>query len=314
MITILIVLFLCFVLSAYFSGSEMAFTSANKLKFRKMAEEGDSRAKQIVQLQKSPQHFLTSVLIGNNIANIGGTALLTYGLDIHFGIRNEWIVTGIMAPLLLILGEMVPKDYCRIKSQDFLLRYSGSLGFMVKVFHFPTLLILKVMNFFLSIFGQSLQKNIFVSEKELRSLIEESNKSGVLDDHEKQIVDRILDFERIRIDSVMTPLAKVAQADIHTKVGQVKELAAKTGAGMILIYEEDPSIVMGMINVFDLLFEENDRKGLKDYLRSPIFLQGTTTLETAFLSLQEKRQSYAVVTDAYGEAQGVVPIEKLLVV
>jgi len=82
---------------------------------------------------------------------------------------------------------------------------------------------------------------------------------------------------------------------------------------MVLVYEELPSIIVGMIYVFDILFEEDEKRGLKDYLRSPIFLPRSTSIEMAFLTLQEKRQSYAVVMDSRREVVGVAPIENLLV-
>ncbi|MDD5672107.1 MAG: hypothetical protein PHN49_10750, partial [Candidatus Omnitrophica bacterium] len=87
-----------------------------------------------------------------------------------------------------------------------------------------------------------------------------------------------------------------------------------TKSRIVLVYEEIPSIVVGMIYVFDLLFEENEEQSLKNYLRSPVFLSHQTSAETAFLTLQQKRQSVAFVMDTEGEVAGVVPIERLMVV
>ena len=151
-----------------------------------------------------------------------------------------------------------------------------------------------------------------MNEEEFRSVIEESTKSGIVAPHEKKLIDTILDFERIHVESVMIPVDKISKVDITAKVGDVKVLARRTHQKMLLVTEEIPTLIVGMIYVFDLLFEKNDEQGLKNYLRSPIFLPRNTSIEKAFLTLQHKRQSFAVVTDAHGEVTGVVPIERLL--
>jgi len=306
------VFLLCLVFSAFFSGSEMAFVSLNRLKLRNQADAGDRAARKIMRLQDRPQQFLTSLLIGNNVVNIVATAIVTYWFHAYLMIENEWVVTAVAAPVLIIFGEMVPKDYCRMRSRSFLLQYSNALSFLSWLLWLPARIILKGVDLFLLPLESSHPKSIFVSEEEFRSLIEESTKSGVIMRHEKQLIDTILDFERKQIESVMIPLEKAPKLPLTATVEEVKKLARETGTRMILVYEEIPSLVVGMVYVFDVLFEEGEAHGLKNYLRSPVFLLRTTSVEKAFLTLQEKRQSFAVATDAAQEVIGVVPIERLL--
>jgi putative hemolysin len=291
----------------------MAFVSANLVKFREMADSGSRSASKILKLQQRPQYFLTAVLIGNNIVNIIATAILTYWLGI-FGHANEWLVTIIMAPIFIILCEMVPKDYGRLHSQTFLLRFSGFLNAILRIFEIPLRLTIRSVDFFLGPLGTAIDRSIFVSEKEFRFLIDESAKSGVLAHHEKQLIDTIMDFGRIDVESVMIPVERAAKIEITGTLGQVKDIARSTQARMILVYEEIEAIIVGMVYVFDVLFEEKESEGLKNFLRSPVFLPRKTSIEKAFLTLQEKRQSFAAVTDSDGEVIGVVAIEKLLAV
>jgi putative hemolysin len=311
MISILLGFLICLFLSAFLSIAEMAFVSSNKIKIRELADSGHDSAKKLIGFQDNAEQFLTSILIGNNITNITGTTLVAYLLQSHFGITNEWVITAIIAPILIIFGETVPKDYGRIKSQAFLLNNANFLGFLIKIFHYPAVFLLKGVDFLLAPFGWNPDRNIFVSEREFRSMIEESVATGVLATHEKQLIDTILDFERIHVESVMFHADKVPKVEIHDTVGKVKALARETKARMVLVYEEIPSIVVAMIYVFDILFEADDNQTLKNYLRSPIFIPRNTSIEKAFLTLQEKRQSFAVVTDIHGEVIGVVPIERL---
>lgn len=311
MITSLFIFALCLVLSAFFSASEMAYVSANFVKFREMADSGNELAKKILGLLEKPKEFLTIILVGNNIVNITSTAIVTYWFEDKLGIANEWLMMLLMAPILIIFCETVPKDYARRRPHEILSRFSGPLTYFTAVLHPFAQWILKAVYKILGPLGAAVDRSIFISEKEFRALIEESTQSGVIDRHEKQLIDRIMDFERLKVESVMTPLDQVEKVDITETIGKVKEIARRTKAKMILVKEELPDLTVGLMYVFDILFEGNENEKFKNYLRSPVFLSKDTTIEKAFLTLQEKRQSFAVVTDERGEVIGVVPIEKL---
>jgi CBS domain containing-hemolysin-like protein len=303
---------LIFILSAFFSGAEMAFVSADKVRLRKLADGGDSAAKTVMGFYEKPQRFLISILIGNNITQIFTTAILTYIFIQFWKLENQWLVTLIMAPLMIVFGEMVPKDYCRLKANMFLMKNTFWLKLFFAIFYYPAEFFLRSVNFFLPPTEAGARKSIFVNEEEFRSLIEESVRLGVVNRYQKKMIDTILDFERTSVSSVMIPLELVPKVDIAATVGEVKATARETHSRMVLVYEEDPSIVVGMIYVYDLLFENRDDLELKQFLRSPIFLPQGNSVENAFLTLQAKRQSYAVVMSADGDVIGAVPIERLL--
>jgi CBS domain containing-hemolysin-like protein len=298
--------------SAFFSVAEMAFVSANKLRLREMADAGDKRARFIMQLQQHPNYFLTAILIGNNAVNVAAISIATYIFKVYFGWNNEWAVMLVIAPVLIVFAEMTPKDYGRLNAIPFLMGQTFWLKGLKAVLYGPIVLFFKALNFFWPSFQQGVVRDIFVNEEEFRSLIEESAQRGIVGTQEQKLIHTILDFERIQVASVMIPVGKVPMVDIHSKIEDVKQLARRTQTRMMLVYEEIPSIVMGMVYVFDLLWEKETAQGLHDFLRAPIFIQEDTSLEKAFLTLQKKRQSYAVVTDRAGDIKGVVPIERLL--
>ncbi|OGW79059.1 MAG: hypothetical protein A2Z83_02240 [Omnitrophica bacterium GWA2_52_8] len=303
-----------FILASFFAGAEMAFISGNKLKIRQLAMKGNASAKRIMDLLEHPQHFLTTLQIATNTVHVIATMLLTLIMQEYFKIHNEWVVTAVMAPLFIIFAEMVPKDYCRIRAHDFLLDHSVLLDLISKGLFYPTKLLMKAIRWLLKPLGSHERKSIFVNEREFRSLIEESARTGVVSGYEKKMIDKILDFERTTVASVLTPLKETVKVDITQRAGDVKELARQTKARMVLVYEEEPGFVVGMVYVFDLLFEKNDKTPLKTFLRSPVFLTEETSLEKAFLTLQARRQSYAVVTDKHGDVLGSVPIERLIAI
>lgn len=298
--------------SAFFSAAEMAFLSTDRVKLRNEAERGSPRAARLLDLFEDSRLFITSVLIGNNLVNITAAVLLTVYLENQFGIKNEWVVTAILTPLLVIFGETTPKAYGRYRARGFLLDHFNLTVFVSQFFGGAARLLLAISDPWVG--GKKLRgrKNILVSEDEFRFLIEESVRSGVLEEHEKKLVERILDFERIPIERVLIPMASIPMVELSHKIGDAKAAARKTSSKVVLVYEEIPSIVVGMIYVFDILFEEDNSKPLQPYLRSPLFLPKETPLEKAFLILQEKRQSLALVTDARREVIGIADIENLL--
>jgi CBS domain containing-hemolysin-like protein len=312
MMGLLILFFLSLVASAFFSGAEMAFVSANKLKLREMADAGDKKARFIMQLHQHPNYFLTAILIGNNAVNVTAISIATYIFKEYFGWNSEWAVMLVIAPVLIIFAEMVPKDYGRLTAIPFLMGHIFWLRSLKVILYGPIILFFRALNFFWPSFQQGVVRNIFVNEEEFRSLIEESTQRGIVGPQEEKLIHTILDFERIHVSSVMVPVGKVPMVDIHSKIEDLKKIARETHVRMMLVYEEIPSIIMGMVYVFDILWEEENTQGLHDFLRAPIFIQEDTSLEKAFLTLQKKRQSYAVVTNRAGDVQGVVPIERLL--
>jgi len=312
--SLLIGVAVCLVFSAFFSGSEMAFLSTDRVKLRNEAEAGNPRAARLLELFSDSRRFITSVLIGNNLVNVTATALLTAFLDQRFGLENEWVVTALLGPVLIIFGETVPKAYGRYRKRGFLMDHANLTLFVSKLFYWPARVLLLASDFLLGEKGKNARKNLLVSEDEFRFLIQESVHSGVLEEHEQKLVERILDFERIPVERAMQRLSLTPGIELNATVGEAKDEARRTGSKIVLVYEEIPSIVIGTVYVFDLLFETDGKKGLREYLRAPIFLPRETSLEKAFLTLQERRQSFALVTDARGEVAGVVDIESLLAI
>lgn len=310
--TLLIAMAVCLVFSAFFSAAEMAFVSTDRVKLRNDAERGETKARRLLELYRDSRRFLTVLLIGNNLVNISAAVLLPLFLETYFGVKNEWLVTALLAPVLIIFGETTPKSYGRYRGRGFLMDHAYLTLFIAKVLAWPAEWLLRASDLFLGGRAKQGSKNILVSEDEFRFLIEESVRSGVLEEHEKKLVEQILDFERIPVERRMIPASVMPTIELSEKVRGAKEAARKTGSKILLVYEEVPSIVIGVVYVFDLLFETDDEKGLREYLRSPIFLGKESSLEKAFLTLQEKRQSFALATDARGEVVGLVDIEHLL--
>lgn len=309
---IYLLLIVCFVLSAFFSASEMAFVSCNKLRLRRYVGEKKKGAELVERLHRQPRELLAALLVGNNLVNVSVTALTAYLFSHHFRIENEFIVTLCVAPVLIVFAETVPKDYARQKADEFVYQLAPYMAFFMWLFQPFSRFILRIADLLFKALGSYEKKSPFVTKEEFHYLINESVRQGVIPEHEKRLVDTILNFEKMRAEEVMTPLENAAQLELGQKVGDLKSLARKTGASFVLVYEELPSIIFGVIYVFDALFECDDARPLTAFLRPPLFVPRGTSAEKAFLKLQQSHQSFAVVVDEDQEAVGVVGIDNLL--
>ena len=311
MIGLLIGILFLFAAAAFLAASEMAFISIHPVHLREQADKGEREAQAVLRLRDDNQHFLGVVLIATNMTQVALTALMSYMLEAHFSIRAEWLMTLIVAPLMLIFCEMLPKEYARLHSLSFLTRQVGVLMLLYRALYIPAHAFMRVTEVLFPKLNSKNEK-IFTNEEEFKALVSESEKTGVLDPHERDFVNMILDFERISVRTVMTPLAQVAAVDLRSDVSDVRTCARQKGDRVVFVYEEDPSIVAGVIYVFDLLVKQRENGPLTEFLKAPLFIPETMPLEEAFQILRKKRQSFALVTDSRYEVLGVVPIENLL--
>ena len=312
MIGIVALILLMFVLMGFFAGSEMAFLSCNKLKLKHRADQHDHAARIIHRYQREPKFFLTAVLIGTNLAHVTLTSLFTYLMNKQFQITQEWLVTLILAPLVIIFAETVPKDWFRQKADDFIYRFAYLLRFFDRLFLPFSRSMLMITDFLIALTFPKIKRNPFVTKEEFRYVIDESSRTGVLLEHEKRLIHTILNLDMIHVQEVMTPLKEFPQLELSKKIGDVKEIARSTKKHIVLIYEEIPSLVVGIVHVFDVLFEDNPDEGLRRFLRPPLFIPQDMSAEKAILLLQSKRSSYAAVTDANQEVVGVVGVDHLI--
>ena len=309
---IVVLFFTMFVLMAFFAGAEMAYLWCNKLKLKHFADSGKHSAVIIHRFQKDPQLLLTTLLIGTNLAHVTLVSLFTFAMEFYGGVKQEWLDTFLLTPFIIIFAETIPKDWFRQKADDFIYKIAPILLFFEKIFSPFAKAILFLTNFLLGLMQPEQKRNPFVTKNEFRFIIDESAQGGVLSEYEKKLIHTILDLESTTVSEVMTSLKQFPQLELSKKVKDARDVARLSQKPVILIYEEIPSIVVGVVHVFDILFEENPEAGLKQYLRAPLFISESDSVEKAIILLQSRHSSYAAVTNAMGEVTGIVAIENLI--
>lgn len=312
MITLLLIIIISFILLGFFAGSEMAYLSFNKLKLRHLADEGNHAAQIVMRFYQHPNRFLTNILIGTNLMHVTVVGLVTYLLEEKFHVTQEWLIVLGLSLIIIIFAETIPKDWFRHKADDFIYRFAYVLDFLDRLLSPISFLLIRLTDFLISTTAPIIKRSPYVTREEFRYVIEESAKKGVLLANEQQLINRILNLSSLRVEELMIPVAKFPKVSLTDKIKDVKEVARKTKAQAILVYEEIPSLIVGMVYVFDVLFESNEDQGLSRYLKAPLFMTHDTTAEKAIFILQSKHASFGAVINVNREVIGVAGIENLL--
>ena len=311
MITILLAVVVAFLGLGFFAGSEMAYLSCNKLKLRHLSDEGNPRAKIVLRFHRDPKRFLTDILIATNLTHVAITGLVTYFFESQFPLMNEWVAVGVLS-LIIIFAEIIYKDWFRYYADDFIYRFAYLLDFLDRILSGVSHIMIFLTDVLINATAPKIKRSPFVTREEFRYVIEESAKGGVLLTHEKELINTILNLSSVRTEEVMVPVAKFPKVVLTAHLKDVKDIARRSKTEAILVYEEIPTLIVGVVYVFDILFEEGESQTLSRFLKAPLFINHDLTAEKAIFALQSKHASYAAVINPAREVIGVVSLETLI--
>ncbi|MFH1009249.1 MAG: CNNM domain-containing protein [Candidatus Latescibacterota bacterium] len=312
MIYIALILF-CVLLSGFFSGSETGLFSCNRIRIRYLAEEGHWREKVVHRLLLSPERSLSLILVGNNMVNILAVSLATY-LMIQWvgGIRAELISTLVMAPIVLIFGEVIPKVLFQQKADELtpwvappLKLLSLLLAPLVSVSVFLSAQVLKIAGV------RSSDREAMLTRTELHTLIREARRAGAVDLHRGGMMEEVIDLRQTRVRDVMEPIEKVEKLSIDSSVSLAIERMTQTTQDGLLVFRKEPSDVVGVLFPRSLLDAAED--GLISDLVEPVHQVSEEEPVDRFMEeLQQSRHSLSLVSDSAGHLVGLVTLEDLL--
>ena len=314
---ILVFLIICIICSAFFSGAEIALSSLGKVILKRMIRENPRRKHQLELLNADPSRWLITILIGNNLANIGAASLATLLVEkIVGGTEGKivGIVMGIMTFVLLVFGEITPKRYYREHAERVSLKVIGPIFFL-------STLLLPVVKFFTlltrGISGSKISESPIlkpITEKEIHTLIDIGQEEGALEEGEERLAHQALEFDETRVKEIMTPRTKMVVIPQDASVKDLARLINEVGFSRIPVYEGKIDNIVGVAYAKDLLpiSDKWDRLKVKDIMHSPIFVPYTTKLSEVFHELQKRKTHLAIVVDEYGGVAGLITIEDLL--
>ena len=313
LIVIAIILMVC--LSAFFSGSEMALSSCNLLRMQNLREEGSRRAAVAVRILENFDHALSAILIGNNLVNIGASALVSVLVILMSGSdKYTWIGTAILTIVIIIFGETIPKICAKKSANRFTLRIAYPIRALT-VFLTPVIWVVVGLNWLLTFWmKEEKDENSEEAVEELHSIIETAEDEKVLDEDQSELVRSAIDFSEISAMDVMTARVDVVAIDIEDSWEEILAQIEKSNVSRMPVYEGSIDNIIGVLylNRFLKAVAEEGKADIRSLLMPPCYVYKTMKLPAVLNQLRRAKQHLAIVTDEYGGTLGVLSMEDVL--
>ena len=304
-------------LSGFFSGSEIAYSSINRVRLETMMENGDKRARLAYQIYSRFERALTTILIGNNLVNIAGSTIATYLAITWFGEYATSAAALIMTIVVLIFGETTPKIIAKRHSLNIALWAARPLRFFMILFSPIIWLTEPIVKLVKGRFqGETLAKEeqSEAVEEELVHLLETVEHEGIIDENRKNILSSALDFTERTVNEILIPRVDMYAIDLDDERDEILEQIQASPYTRIPVYEKTMDNIIGILylnHFYRAIIDDPDIK-IRDLLRSPIYMYKTTRLPSALEKLRQSQIHLAIVTDDYGGCIGIVTIEDIM--
>ena len=309
----LVILVLLLSASAFFSSAETALMTSNKLRIRNLAENGDKRAEKVLEITANTDKMLSAILIGNNIVNLSASALSTTLTLKVFGSSLVGVATGILTFLILVFGEITPKNVASKNAEDMALKYIGIISILVIVLTPAIYIVNKVAGIVISLFIKNNDDNNMVTEDELRAMVEVSHEDGVIEKEEKKMIVNVVDFGDTVAGDIMLPRVDMVMVSVESSYGEILKIFREERYTRIPVYEESPDNVIGILNVKDfLLIEDKENFSVKEHLREPLYTYEYKKTSSLMVDMRKTGANIVIVLDEYGTTVGLITLEDML--
>lgn len=309
----IIVIILCIILSAFFSSVETAFSFVNTIRIQSYADDGNKKAKKVLYITEHFDKALTTILICNNIVNLGCSSLATVVCLEWFGDIGTAIATGATTLLVLTFGEIVPKCLAKEYSEGYSLATAGILKAITIVLSPIVFLFIKIKELALRIAGTT-EEQPSVTEDELKQIVENIEDEGVLEEDESEMVQSVLDFDDKTVLEILTPRVDMTAIDITDPPEKLRHIIIESRYSRIPVYKETVDRIIGILYTRDYLEQLalGNEPNIGKLIQPAYFVFNNQNLSKILSDFKRKRLHIAVVTDEYGGTLGIVTMEDLL--
>lgn len=315
MINQILILLILLILSGIFSGTEVALVSLNDVKVRALLDKKRKGARTLSKIKANPQKLIITILIGNNIVNIGASAYATFIITNLVGSKGVGIATGIMTFLILLFGEIVPKSFAVKRAEKIALLASRPLELLQFVFS-PLIWIFDVMSKIILRFTGGGKEYPIITEGELRIMAKLGVEEGTILKKEREMLESIFKFNDITAEDVMTPRVKMFSIEQDLKLADVLMPIIKSPYSRIPVYKKNRDNITGVLYIRDVLTHLAHKRDLdikiKELAKKPFFVPKEKNIDELFKDFQEQNIHMAIVLDEHGGTEGLVTLEDLL--
>ena len=309
-----VILAVLIALSGFFSGLEVALVGVSKSKVIQLLKDGRKGSKALHKLKTNPSWMMSSVNLGNNLVNVGASALATSTAIQFFGDDGLGIAIGIMTFLILVFGEITPKTYCNANSAKIALRYAPVLLVFSYVFY-PVVKFFEIITKGVVKITGSSNLPPPITEEEIKGVIDQGLAEKALEKDEMELVHGALKFDDTVIRSVMTPRTKMFTLNSKTLLFEALPQINQNGFSRIPIYGASKDDIVGFVHVRDVLKElekDNKMKSMEQMARKPVFASQEKMVSALLKEMKGRKTHMAIVVDEHGGVEGLVTLEDLI--
>lgn len=310
----LIALLILVILSGFFSSAETAYSTANRVRLRTLAEEGNKSAARVLGILDQYGKMLSAVLIGNNIVNLSASSVATTFAIRIWGNRTVGIMTGALTFVILIFGEIIPKTWAMQRAESFTLLYSGLIRLLMLVLTPVIFIIDTLSNWILRFLHISSDGNNFsITEKELKTYVDVSHEGGVIESEERELIYNVFDFGDTVAKDIMIPRIQMTSVPIDATYQELLSTFQASMFTRIPVYEGDPDHIIGVVNIKDfILVKDKEKFQLKKILRDAYYTYEYKRVADLLMEIREKSLGIAIVLSEYGAAVGMITLEDMI--
>ena len=298
-------------LSAFFSSAETALTTVNRVRLKTLADEGNKRAVTAIHVLDKYGKMLSAILIGNNIVNLTASSLATtFAIRINLTVG---IATGILTVVILILGEIVPKNMAMVYSERLALFYAGIISGLMKLMTPVIFAVDLLANGIMKVLHIDRNLHTAMTENELRTYVEVSHEDGVIESEEREMIYNLFDFSDAVAKDIMIPRIDMASISEDAGYDEVMALFKECMYTRIPVYREDKDNIIGLINIKDfILVTDKESFQIGEILREAYYTYEYKKTADLMMEMREKRVNVSFVLNEYGATVGMITLEDLI--
>ena len=310
-----ILLVLLVLMSAFFASSETALINTSKIRLKYLVKEKVKNADKLEKLYEDSNKLIGAILIGNNIVNVATSSIATIITTSRFSNAGLGISVGLTTLVILIFGEITPKNLALKNSESISLFVAPIILFLVRIFT-PILFILNnISNLLSALLGQrNDDKKPTITQDELKTIVDVSNQEGVLETDETEMIQNIFEFKDLTVDDIMIQRRDIVAISADMSYDEIIDVFKNRQLSRLPIYEDTIDDIIGVLYAKDLFFTEQSKEDfdIKTVMREPVFVNEFVKISDFFKKMQQVKTHIAIVLDEYGGVAGIVTMEDLV--
>ena len=308
---IIVGIIICVMFSAFFSASETAFTTLNRIRLKTEAEAGDSRAALVLSIAENYDKMLSTILIGNNIVNIASASLATIVFTHVLGDAGVSVSTAVMTVIVLIFGEISPKNLAKEHPEAFARFSAPFLRLLITI--------LTPFNFIFSQWKKLLNK-IFkkksdnrMTQEELKTIVDEAQSEGGIDEEKGELIRSAIEFDDLTADDILTPRVDIVGIDEECPFQEISDIFLKNTYSRLPVYSDSIDNIIGIVHEKDYFSaQKSGISDIKQVMKKVLYISRTVKISDLLRTLQKTKSHMAIVVDEFGGTEGLVTMEDII--